>query len=142
MEIIYRGSDAAETDSLAGNLVAAGLHPVTEQQDRIVRRGSRYFQWVIWLPADELSRAKPVLGEWQLAHDAKIKPDLQEIHRQVWITGLLGSLIVAATWLLAPKVFIERWGEFVTFSFILAGIVSILWNERRRRQSYRQDSMR
>ena len=79
MEIIYRGYDVAETNHLAGNLVAAGLHPVTEQQDRIVRRGSRYFQWVIWLPADELARAKPVLCEWQLAHDAKIKPDRKSV---------------------------------------------------------------
>ena len=135
MEIVYRTRNQAEADQLAGKLVAAGTHPVTEQQNRIVRKGGQYLEWVLWLPANESAKAQPVLHEWQQAQDAKIKPDLQEIHRQLWMTALLGLLTVAAIWLLAPKVFVERWGNFVAFAFILAGIVSVMWNEWRRRRT-------
>ena len=134
MEIVYRSLDAAETDRLAGNLVAAGLHPVTERQERMTRWRGTYLEWCIWLPAEELSLAKPVLREWEQAHDAKIKLDLQEIHRLVSIAGVLGLVILAVSWLLVPKIFSERWGEFVAFAFILAGGIAIVWNEWQRRK--------
>jgi hypothetical protein len=134
MEIVYRSIEVNEANRFAGKLVEAGLHPVTEQQDRTGPKGGRYFEWVIWLPAEEMVRAKPILLEWRKINDAKIKSDLQEIHRQVDMAVILGLLILAVSWLVAPKVFVEKWGEFVVFAFLFGGITAIAWNELRRRK--------
>ena len=49
------------------------------------------------------------------------------------LARLLGLLLVAIAWLLTPKIFSERWGEFGGGALMLASLIAIGWNKWHRR---------
>lgn len=134
MDIVYRTRSEADAQRLLGKLVAAGAHPVCEQQERVGRRLGHHIEWVVWIPEGERTLAGPVARAWQLEQEAGVRGHGREFIRQVVTGTVLGALISVVWWVIASEYFCEQWGSAITMSVVSGCAIAIWWHERRRRR--------